>query len=117
MRVPQSLGGFPGDETSGDERDTEANPTTLSGAFNDDDAAFDADGDGIVEFFNSAENALNVVEGEGVSAVGLDGFTIESPMTKRNGRWEYIVSTTTDLRGHRVAVGTDHGGEFNTVVK
>jgi hypothetical protein len=72
------LGGFAGGEDSAEERDPDANPTVLSGDFNGDDSASDVDGDGLVEFFNYDDNALNVVAGMAAAGARLDGFVVKS---------------------------------------
>ena len=49
--------------------------------------------------------------------VTVDGFNFEQPMTKVNGYYEFVASSMTDLRGRRVAVGSDHGGQYNDLVR
>jgi len=60
-------GGFAGSETSRDQRDWNANLTTLSGDLNGDDG---------VNFTNNGENSYTVVLAQDVSGAALDGFTI-----------------------------------------
>ncbi|MCP4592936.1 MAG: hypothetical protein GY842_19545, partial [bacterium] len=64
----EMYGGFAGGESSLAERDIEANPTTLSG---------DLDGDDAVNFANYDENSHHVVTASGMpSTTVLDGFVI-----------------------------------------
>jgi hypothetical protein len=62
------FGGFAGDEILLEERDIAANPTILSGDFNNNDGP---------NFANIADNARNVMKANGSSALAaVDGFTV-----------------------------------------
>lgn len=72
-------GGFAGTETSVDERDIEANQTTLSGDFNYDDYIY------LQEFFNYDENAYHVVTMiDAAKPTMFDGFTVTGGHSQEN---------------------------------
>ncbi len=51
--------------------------------------------------------------------ISIEGFVFEDAMTYNAGagRYEYLITTSTNLDGRRVTVSTDEGGAYNDVIR
>ena len=51
--------------------------------------------------------------------VSIEDFVLEDPMTfnPSTEEYEYVITTSEDLRGRRVTISTDEGGAYNDFIQ
>ena len=77
-----------------------------------DTAQYD-DGSGLLEIFGTSDFSPDAF-----MTVSIDGFVMGAPMlwNAAQSRYEYVITTATDLDDLAVTISTDEGGAYNGTI-